>query len=434
MTAAQPPRAATGPLPLLCALGRHKTDLLVRWNDGYYFTRCRRCGLDLVRTAFSGWTVPKGYRVVWQPEAPVADGEVQLVTEDAAHAPVAADNAEPVAPAEAPAAVEFPVGGAPPPPESGRSMVEEAFAARPTDAPQADALESGPRVPLQGRKDDRGGLPIEDVLQSLRGDEPGGQRGPDKVRGSDRGGEAPAPRRGNPATAAASSSSRSRYPVIPDFMDEDFPGITWDPSTGRMIPEAEAAADEARREPKPGWRDAVRGRAQAATAVGMEFVRPRRSGGEPGAAAAADPAPASAPQARRTLLERQGGVIAATIFGGFVLAAAIVDSRSGEPRRIAYLPELRAGGVEGMPGASARASRPRPAASAARPAGGDQAYVTASLLNCRAVPTNDGETVRRLSRGDSVKVLGADPGWVSVSHQGRQCWASSQWISTVKPL
>jgi hypothetical protein len=43
---------------------------MVRWNDGYYFARCGRCRRDLVRTAYGGWHVPKGYRVVWQARPP----------------------------------------------------------------------------------------------------------------------------------------------------------------------------------------------------------------------------------------------------------------------------------------------------------------------------------------------------------------------------
>ncbi|MEA3040396.1 MAG: hypothetical protein QOE79_2909, partial [Sphingomonadales bacterium] len=62
--------ASSSRFPLLCLLGRHKPRPLARWNHGYYFTSCERCGLDLVRTAFSGWHEPRGYRVVWQAQPP----------------------------------------------------------------------------------------------------------------------------------------------------------------------------------------------------------------------------------------------------------------------------------------------------------------------------------------------------------------------------
>jgi hypothetical protein len=53
-------------MSLLCSLGWHSPGALARWNDGYYFTRCSRCGCDLVRPIDGNWRVPKGYRVVWR--------------------------------------------------------------------------------------------------------------------------------------------------------------------------------------------------------------------------------------------------------------------------------------------------------------------------------------------------------------------------------
>ncbi len=55
---------------LRCTLGWHRPQAVVHWNHGYYFTRCRRCRVDLVRTAYSRWEVPRGYRVVWSGKAP----------------------------------------------------------------------------------------------------------------------------------------------------------------------------------------------------------------------------------------------------------------------------------------------------------------------------------------------------------------------------
>lgn len=63
-------------LGLLCALRGHKPDAAIaRWNRGHCFSRCRRCGRDLVRTAYGGWEVPKGYRIVWHPAPAQATGE-----------------------------------------------------------------------------------------------------------------------------------------------------------------------------------------------------------------------------------------------------------------------------------------------------------------------------------------------------------------------
>lgn len=57
-------------MPLSCSLGLHRPRSGARWNDGHYFTKCSRCGTDLVRTSGGEWQVPKGYKVVWQAEPP----------------------------------------------------------------------------------------------------------------------------------------------------------------------------------------------------------------------------------------------------------------------------------------------------------------------------------------------------------------------------
>lgn len=90
---------------LLCRLGRHDGDPHGRWNGGYCFTRCRRCGRDMVRSAFGEWHVPKGYRVVWGPPGSVADLDEVLAGEGGSAAARAvahvrrAEAARPVAPA-----------------------------------------------------------------------------------------------------------------------------------------------------------------------------------------------------------------------------------------------------------------------------------------------------------------------------------------------
>jgi uncharacterized protein YraI len=61
-------------------------------------------------------------------------------------------------------------------------------------------------------------------------------------------------------------------------------------------------------------------------------------------------------------------------------------------------------------------------------------FVTASLLNCRTAPAEQAEPVRILRRGDSVEVLALEPEWASISHRGRQCWASTRYLSAQQPL
>jgi cell division protein FtsZ len=54
----------------MCRLGRHKAAPDEVWNRGYYFSQCRACGADLVRTASGKWHVPKGRKIVWKPKKP----------------------------------------------------------------------------------------------------------------------------------------------------------------------------------------------------------------------------------------------------------------------------------------------------------------------------------------------------------------------------
>lgn len=52
---------------VLCILGKHKPVSPVKENEGMGFSRCERCGTELVRTGTNAWkTVPKGSRVVWR--------------------------------------------------------------------------------------------------------------------------------------------------------------------------------------------------------------------------------------------------------------------------------------------------------------------------------------------------------------------------------
>jgi hypothetical protein len=57
--------------PLACRLFGHDPDPFPRWNEGYYFARCRRCGTQLVRTAYGRWQLPpRGFRIVWSTVRP----------------------------------------------------------------------------------------------------------------------------------------------------------------------------------------------------------------------------------------------------------------------------------------------------------------------------------------------------------------------------
>jgi hypothetical protein len=71
--------ASANRIPFLCALGSHSPAPYARWNGGYYFSKCTRCGRDLVRTGYGRWHEPKGYRVVWQAEPPAGFVSADLV-------------------------------------------------------------------------------------------------------------------------------------------------------------------------------------------------------------------------------------------------------------------------------------------------------------------------------------------------------------------
>ncbi|BAV64971.1 tyrosine-protein kinase family protein [Sphingobium cloacae] len=52
---------------MLCALGLHRVNPAVVWNEGVGFSRCLHCSRELVRRADTPWSrVPRGYRIVWR--------------------------------------------------------------------------------------------------------------------------------------------------------------------------------------------------------------------------------------------------------------------------------------------------------------------------------------------------------------------------------
>lgn len=150
------------PMPLLCDLGWHRPDPIARWNDGYYFSKCSRCGRDLVRTAFGQWQVPKGYRVVWQQKPPETREEIALVPETAGEIANGAEQPAttalpPVREPEQPVAAE-PVQA----PAFAATAEPEVLAARAeasqrdveiVEQPEAPADE--PLLPLNGPADDK---------------------------------------------------------------------------------------------------------------------------------------------------------------------------------------------------------------------------------------------------------------------------------------
>lgn len=66
---------------LSCILGRHQAAPNAVTNQGFAFSRCRRCRRDMVRSHRDWKPVPKGFRVVWRrADAPGAEvGAARLV-------------------------------------------------------------------------------------------------------------------------------------------------------------------------------------------------------------------------------------------------------------------------------------------------------------------------------------------------------------------
>jgi hypothetical protein len=110
---------------MLCRLGWHSPEPGPAWNNGYYFSRCSRCRRDLVRTTYSGWEVPRGYRIVWRANQPGNEGLSPLN---------ASSPAMPVH--ERPSPTAAPPAVAPPAPEPARQRApQRAPQRRPTGIP-----------------------------------------------------------------------------------------------------------------------------------------------------------------------------------------------------------------------------------------------------------------------------------------------------------
>ena len=53
-------------MSILCALGGHEADRGETYNSGFYFSACRRCGQDMMRSGATWQVVPRGHRIVWK--------------------------------------------------------------------------------------------------------------------------------------------------------------------------------------------------------------------------------------------------------------------------------------------------------------------------------------------------------------------------------
>ena len=52
---------------LLCRLSGHRPSPLSRYNGGFHFGTCDRCGVQLIRSSGLPWQLPpRGHRIVWK--------------------------------------------------------------------------------------------------------------------------------------------------------------------------------------------------------------------------------------------------------------------------------------------------------------------------------------------------------------------------------
>jgi hypothetical protein len=389
---------------LLCALGLHRPGGIPRWNDGFYFTTCSRCGSDLVRTAYQGWHVPSGYRVVWSPIPPEERSEVALVEQEVPPAEAAASPAPPEAQEselEAPAFTP-PVEADVPPPAAEAPVDAEDIAPPSPDAPagggEAESEAAAP-APTARRE---GGLPIEELLAQLKE----GEAVP------------PEPSDATPAAASAEPESAEQPPQPParpeqtrgpgesrpywDFMDEE-------PRPGSVPAPPAAAAAQSGEHPWEQIEETAGPSRAAAAAASMRGAFGRVAGPvRRGWQRPSGPHP----------LWPIGIALFISAVVGFS-AASLIDRASPPAHRVV---------LDRVPGEPLVAG---PVNAPGREE--DRAFVAVSLLSCRSAPVRGAPRVRNLPRGAEVDVLAGEGEWLSIAHDGRQCWALAKYVSRQPP-
>jgi hypothetical protein len=461
-------------MPLTCELGWHRADPLARWNDGYYFSKCTRCGRDLVRTAYQRWHVPKGYKVVWQAHPPEPRRPAMMV----------ADAVGAAAPSPAP---ELPIqevlrhletrdlsndGGVgcedeepqplpPPIPDDvhlGTVRVSEVH----VDQLLVSGMQLG-AAPEESGDPESGGpegadpeLPFEEPPAppetEAEAEAPPAIEEPEVEEA-----EAPAP--------APAMQAPVRRSAADDFMADSSDLDFWEVAPRRA--ERQAADEPSRLAREDGMPGAGAGDIPILEPViedgeygdtprfqqlaeDLDSIAPLEAEAEPeleeGEKRHARPSFLSAFARSRGPRETEEQAEAAPAGSGFSLSGrlAVASLAAAALLMLASLVARPPEGPEPVPPASALPAKtlaPPPAAAAA-PARADapmlfperrKAFVTARILNCRASPVEEAGSVKKLSRGAEVEVLAREADWMSISHDGRQCWAAVRYISPDRP-
>lgn len=361
-------------MSLICELGWHRPRRVARWNNGYYFTRCSRCGRDLVRTAYGRWHEPHGYRVVWQAQAPAGAVSARLISEEA--------NA-------AAGTAELPIQ------EVLRHL-------------QNGDTETGPSLgdtPVE---------PIEDGDETLR-------EATGEVGATDDGA----------GQALNDLPARRPRSGIPDFMDDANVGPAHPYPPRRPGADRDRAVGMSDREREPGPFNRLQTRFAGLFREGREADEESR------------PGLLKRSRARfATLLERYRSGAPSAIGGSeprSTTGVPVRRLRDLQPALIMAIPiallmivvlGLALWNRVGAPAVEASAQHAVPL----RSEGGQSAFVTASVLNCRTAPAREADAVAVLMRGDPVRLLARDGEWVSLADAGGQCWALARYFSVQAPL
>lgn len=372
---------------LICRLGRHLPAALPRWNDGFYFATCARCGCNLVRTAFEPWHVPKGFRVVWSNQPPQPRPEVALVRSGAP---------TPGAPQPAAAAPLVAKDAAAPGPVAPDPLGPQAIAAEPAETVAASAAPIEPPAASAQPRADLGDRP--------EGDEPA-----DPAPPAEAGLDPPLETIGHAAPPEPPVGAPAPRRPSWDFMDDEpgaaAPAGASPASAGLEAPPTGMAVPPLAAEPPWRWPD-FRGFARRAEGLLERAPTPWQSLG-------------------------LAALVVLFVTAGLYYFA---QTRWPEPAGIEAPPEGEAWSSPGSPGRQPGPSvQPSPGTPGAIRTDRAILYVTASLLSCRSAPAEQGERLRNLSRGDEVELIARASPWASISYRGRQCWALERYLSPTQP-
>lgn len=472
----------------LCNMGWHRVSADVRWNSGYYFSRCQRCGRDLVRTIYGRWHVPRGYRVVWQPAAPAGSLPLGLDRRvPAGRRPsnlpiqhvldqlkdVGRDTAAPLVqapPAPAPAmTVPATAGPGPSKPWTAEPIIQEPATPEPVTpepvaseavAPEAaipeaatpepvtsepvtsEPVKSEP-VPPDPEAQADGGMSFDpasaspsaatETMQSsddISQDDDAAE--PSTVMDAPEGLATPAPIDGGAAGGPSIPPELTPAPA----QDQQEPPPDAAPQTeseatpSSLSPSAEDFMDDG--EDKSAWDSLV------------SSPSPRSIGHKPGASdtAWADRAARLWTMFRKTMRTR-----ALAVRNRLARATRRGWKRLDNldlPPATATLAGLAGGAavsiLAGVLAIAALLGEGNMAQQSAVPdrtidqRSGTPGFVSARLLNCRAAPARQARLVRRLGRGEEIEILANDANWASIGVQGRQCWVLARYISAARPL